>query len=399
MEMTSAQLKAFITEVLKDYQLKELDPQWKAQQLQSQEFFKGLIAPPIKDAKTLAAEKGLVIARFIRALAAAKGDPERAAAWAKKNWDDPLGETVHKALSAGDAAAGGFLIPPDYSSDIIELLRAQAVVRRLNPVQVPMPMGTLTLPKITGGVTAQYIGENVNIPTGQPAFGMLRLSYKKMAALVPVSNDLLRYNAYGVDAIVRDDLVSGIATREDIAFIRDDGSQFTPKGLRFWAPSANVTPANATVNLANVTNDLGIAILTLMNANVRMLRPGWLFAPRTMMYLMTVRDGNGNYAFRDEMMQGRLWNFPFGVTTQIPINIGGTDSEVYFVDFADFVIGDATSIIIDASTEAAYHDGSNVQAAFSLDQTVVRAIVQHDCGMRHDASVAVLSEVTWAPGA
>ena len=393
-KMTSDQLKAFIQEVLKEYVLKELDPQWKAQQTASREFFQGLIAA--REEKPVA-EKGLVTARFVRALAASKGDPERAAAWAKKNWNDPIGETVAKALAAGDAAAGGFLIPPDYSADIIELLRAQAVVRRLNPVQVPMPMGTLTLPKITGGVTAQYIGENTNIPTGQPSFGALRLTYKKMAALVPMSNDLLRYNTYGVDAMVRDDLVSGIATREDVAFIRDDGAQFTPKGLRYWAPAGNIIPANATVNLANVTTDLGKLILALMNANVRMLRPAWIFAPRSMMYLMTVRDGNGNFAFREEMLTGKLWTFPFAVTTQIPINLGGgtDESEVYFVDMADAVIGDATSIIIDASTEAAYHDGSNVQAAFSLDQTVVRAIVQHDFGMRHDASIAVLTGVKW----
>jgi HK97 family phage major capsid protein len=395
MEMTSTQLKAFITEILKDYTLKELEPQWKAQQIASQDFFKSLISGGHREEKP-GYEKGQVVARIIRALAAGHNDPQRAAAWAQKQWGD---EVVSKALAAGDAAAGGFLIPDQYSADIIELLRAQSIVRRLNPLQVPMPMGTITLPKITGGVTAQYIGENVNIPKGQPSFGALRLTYKKLAALVPVSNDLLRYNAYGVDAIVRDDLVSGIAMREDIAFIRDDGSQFTPKGLRYWAPAANVIPANGTVNLANVTTDLGKLMLALMNANVRMLRPGWMMAPRTMMYLMTVRDANGNFAYRDEMLTGRLWNFPFGVTTQIPINLGGgtDESEVYFVDFADFVIADATSIIIDASTEAAYHDGTNVVAAYSQDQTVVRAIVQHDCGMRHDASVAVLSAVKWAP--
>lgn len=394
-QMTTDQLKALVKELLKEVWSLELEPQWKAQQVQHQDWMKELISGGHKEEKP-GYEKGQIVARFIRALAAAKGDPQRAATWAQKQWGDEL---VSKALAAGDAAAGGFLIPDQYSADIIELLRAQSIVRKLNPLQVPMPMGTLTLPKITGGVTAQYVGENVNIPKGQPSFGALRLTYKKLAALVPVSNDLLRYNAYGVDAIVRDDLVSGIATREDIAFIRDDGSQFTPKGLRFWAPSANVIAANGTINLANVTFDLAKLILQLMNANVRMLRPGWMFAPRTLLYLMTVRDANGNFAFRDEMLTGKLWNFPFGVTTQIPINLGGgtDESEVYFVDFADFVIGDATSIIIDASTEAAYHDGSNVVAAFSQDQTVVRAIVQHDCGMRHDASVAVLSEVKWAP--
>ena len=114
---------------------------------------------------------------------------------------------------------------------------------------------------------------------------------------------------------------------------------------------------------------------------------------------MTVRDGSGNFAFREEMMLGRLWTFPFGSTTQIPENLGmgGDESEVYLVDMADAVIGDATSIIIDTSTEAAYHDGSQVIAAFSQDQTVVRAILQHDFGMRHDASVAVLQKAKWAP--
>jgi HK97 family phage major capsid protein len=394
-QMTSAQLKAFITEVLKEYTLKELEPQWKAQQAASADFMKSLLSGGHKQEPTQH-EKGQVVARFIRALAAAKGDPQRAAQWAQKQWGD---DVVAKALAAGDAAAGGFLIPDTYSADIIELLRARAVVRSLSPLQVPMPMGTLTLPKITGGVTASYVGENKNLSTGQPTFGVLRLTYKKLAALVPVSNDLLRYNAYGVDAIVRDDLVSGIATREDIAFIRDDGSQNTPKGLRYWAPAANVINANGTINLANVSTDLAKLILQLMNANVRMLRPAWIFAPRTLMYLMTVRDANGNFAFREELLSGKLWNFPYGTTTQIPINLGGgtDESEVYLVDMVDVVIGDATSIIIDASTEAAYHDGSNVVAAFSQDQTVVRAIVQHDIGMRHDASVAVLAQVKWTP--
>jgi HK97 family phage major capsid protein len=392
-QMTTDQLKALVKELLKDVWALELEPQWKAQQAQHQNWMKELLSGGHKEDKP---EKGQMVARMIRALAAAKGDPEKAQAWAKKHWDD---ENVVKALAAGDAVSGGFLIPEQYSADIIELLRAVAIVRKLNPIQIPMPMGTLTLPKMTGGATASYVGENRNIPVTQPQFGALRLVYKKLAALVPISNDLLRYNAYGVDAIVRDDLVAAFATREDLAFIRDDGSQFTPKGLRYWAPAPNVLDANATVNLANVTFDLARLVLQLESANVRMLRPAWILSPRSKMYLMTVRDGSGNFAFRDEMMVGRLWTFPFGSTTQIPENLGGggDESEVYLVDMADAVIGDATSIIIDTSTEAAYHDGSQVIAAFSQDQTVVRAILQHDFGMRHDASVAVLQKVKWAP--
>lgn len=57
-------------------------------------------------------------------------------------------------------------------------------------------------------------------------------------------------------------------------------------------------------------------------------------------------------------------------------------------------------IEIAMSTEAAYKDAAgNMQAAFSRDETVMRAIVQHDIGMRHLPALAVLTGVTWAPGA
>lgn len=349
-------------------------------------------APQAEDKKP---EKGMVTARIVRALAAAKGDPDRAANWAKKNWSDS--EFVVKALAAGDATAGGYLVPPEYSTDLIELLKPMAVVRRLGAVTLPMDTGTLNIPKITGGATASYIGENANIPKTEQTFGQITLTWKKLAALVPISNDLLRFSSPNADAIVRDDLVSSMALREDLAFIRDDGTSNKPKGLLNWAPAGNKFNANATVDLANVTADLGKAVYLLKKANVRFIRPGWIMSPRTENYLMTVRDANGNFAFRTEMLAGRLFGYPYGVTTQIPDNlgVGANESEVYLVDFADAVIGEATQLIIDASTEAAYHDGANVVAAFSLDQTVIRVIAQHDFAMRHAESACVIQSVTW----
>jgi len=65
-------------------------------------------------------ERGLMAGRFMRAVCAGKGDPEKAARFAKKEWGD---SEVTKALEASDAAAGGVLVPPGWSSDLIELLR------------------------------------------------------------------------------------------------------------------------------------------------------------------------------------------------------------------------------------------------------------------------------------
>lgn len=68
---------------------------------------------------------------------------------------------------------------------------------------------------------------------------------------------------------------------------------------------------------------------------------------------------------------------------------------MYLADFADVIIGDALNAIVDVSSEAAYHDGTAVVAAFSKDQTVVRVILANDLAVRHAEAVAVLTGVTW----
>jgi HK97 family phage major capsid protein len=181
--------------------------------------------------------------------------------------------------------------------------------------------------------------------------------------------------------------------------IRNPGSSFSPKGLKYWCPAANVFHANATINLDNISADMTQLILALGNGNCRFIRPGWLFSLRTYLYLIRVRDSLGNYAFRDEMTKSKtFWGWPFQWTIQIPSNLGGgtNESEITLADFADVVIGETLGLQVDVSSEAAYFDGSNVVAAFSNDQTVIRLIQEHDLVMRHEESIAMLDQVKWA---
>jgi HK97 family phage major capsid protein len=290
-------------------------------------------------------------------------------------------------------------LPEPIAAELIEFLRPMSVIRQMNPVMMPMDAGSLRVPKVTGGASAGYIAENNNISMTGQTFGQVQLNAKKLAAFVPISNDLIRRATQSADTVVRNDLAAALAQRGDLAFIRGDGLSGSPKGLRYWAPAANVLTMTTTVTLAHTTTDLGLLMLALMSNNVRMLRPGWLFAPRTYVYLMTVRDGNGNLVFAPEMSTGKLWGFPYKFTTQIPVNLAVTgtgETEVYFVDFMDVVIGEATTLLVDASTEAGYYDGSAQQSAFTLDQTVIRAIQEHDLILRHAESVAVIKDCSWA---
>jgi HK97 family phage major capsid protein len=337
--------------------------------------------------------KGTDFARIVRCLAASKGNVRDAAHIAETMFgSDDAG--IAKAMGAATGSAGGFLVPESYSSEIIELLRNQAIVRRAGAMTMPLINGNLSVPKLTAGSTASYIGENSNISSSQPSMGQIRMTARTLAALVPISNQLIRFSSPQADSVVRDDLVSGLAVTEDAAFLRDQGLGAAPKGIRYWANSANVF-ATAGTSAANVETDLKGAINKLESNNVRMIRPVWFLSPRTKNALWVLRDANGNLVF-PEIRDGNLWGYPVFVSNNVPTNLGGgAESEIYLVDMADAVIAEDQSIVIDVSDTAAYHDGSNVIAAFSQDQTVVRAIMRHDFAMRHDYSAAVVTGVAY----
>lgn len=347
-----------------------------------------------------ATEKGITFARMTRALAAAKGIPIVAQQIAE-SWGDS-GLFANQNMANG--SAGGFLVPEDVSSEMIELLRPVSIIMASQPVIVPMPNANMTMGRQATGSSASYIGEQQDAPATGLTFGQVKLSAKKLAALVPISNDLMRAASIAADRVVRDDLVISLAIRTDLAFLRGAGTEFSPRGLRFQhlglpTEATHVLAANGTVNLVNVTADLGRLELAIENADVPMIRPVWLMAPRTRKYLENVRDGNGNKAF-PEIERGELRGKPIRVTTQIPTNLGagGNESELYLVDFAQVVVGEHMGIEIAMTTEGSYIDaGGTMRSAFSRDETVMRAIQQHDIGARHLQAIAIMTGVTWAP--
>lgn len=355
--------------------------------------------------------RGIALARCIRATAAARaagmGLPyalDVLKQWGNGDLAEEWSGVREKAMTAGDATAGGFIVPIQFVQDFVAFLRAATVVRKLGAPTIPLPTGTAKMGRATAGASAGYVGESTNAPKTQVSTGQLTLSFKKLMALVPVSNDLLRYSSPGADMIVRNDLVAAMSVKEDSAFIRGDGTDGSPRGLRYWTPGANLIAANGTVSLQNTATDLGKLMQQLMTANIPMIKPVWIMSPRVRNFLMTLITTVGTFIYKDEMAQGTLWGYPFGVTTGVPDNLNYTgagnnnESEIYFTDIGQALIGEAETLTIDASREAAYNDGSTVQSAWSRDETTIRAIAEHDFIMRYDQAVAVLAGVTWAPG-
>ena len=351
--------------------------------------------PPKVSAQAKAASYPL--GGYVKALYHAGGNTMLAQQWAERY----LGESspVTKALSTSVAASGGNMVPEDFANQIIELLRPATVVRASNPNIVPMPRGTMRMGKQTSGVTGGYGTEGGKIPAQKPGTGNIVATFKKLTVLVPVSNDFLRYASTATDGLVQNDVILGLARTEDLAFIRGDGTADWPKGLRFIAPASNLVPSNATFTLTTIDQELSNAILALENANVPMINPVWFFHPRIKQFLMTLKNSNGFYIYKDEMAEnGTLRGYPFKTTTQIPQTlVDGTQTEIYFTDMSQALLFDAMALALTMSMEGSYtaEDGSQ-RNAFERDETLFRAVAEHDFHLRHDEATAIVTGVKWA---
>ncbi|MGL6010914.1 MAG: phage major capsid protein, partial [Shewanella oncorhynchi] len=201
-----------------------------------------------------------------------------------------------------------------------------------------------------------------------------------------------------VESLILQDMIASMAVREDKAFLRDDGSSSTPKGFKKTAEVAlRTVPWSGVASLATIDAFLDSLILKLMESNSMMITPGWGLSPRTYMKLFGLRDGNGNKVY-PEMATGLLKGFPIQHTNTIPSNLGtGTnESEIYFADFNDVLIGESGNFSIDFSREATYKDAEgNLISAFSRNQSLIRVVTDHDIGFRHPEGLALGTAVTW----
>ncbi|MGR3452886.1 phage major capsid protein [Pseudooceanicola sp.] len=343
------------------------------------------------------AEKGLKFARMMRLIAAAGGNAYTARQIAEEQGQSGL----FASMQMGTGEAGGFLVPEDVSSEVIELLRPASVVTAMGPRIVPMPSGNMTMNRRATGATFGYGEEGQDAPATGYTFGQVKLSAKKLHGIVPISNDLLRTSSTAVDRMVRDDAVADAAQIQDRFFLRGAGTESAPKGFRYQLvgtsyAGTNILTMTAAPDLAKVDADLGRMELALQNANVPTTGAHWIMSPRVAMYLTNLRDGNGNRVY-PEMADGRLRRKPVHVTTEIPDNLGGgTESELMLVHPMHVVVGEHMGISIAMSNEAAYKDANgDMQSAFSRDETLMRMIMQHDIGLRHLPALAVMTGVTW----
>ena len=335
--------------------------------------------------------------RAVKCIHASHGDPEQAAFTAERKFRDAEMAREFKALSATSPSDGGYLVPEIYASEIIELLYPATVIYELGARRLGMANGNLNLPKIKTGSRAMYTGENRSIPKTAPKFGNLKLSAKKLTALIPMSNDLLRSTNFDNDVVVGQDVTKQMALGIDWGAFLGTGGEFQPLGLLHNKGVLNidVTSLDAEYAKNGVLTAMfpNYLVASVLKNNVFADGLGFVFNTSVEQFFKSLRDNVGGFIFAEEMnKQGTLVGYPYRTTNLLETTGGKTC--IVFGNWNDLVIGEQGALEIETSREGSWtDDAGNLISAFENDQTLIRAINHVDTGLRHDESFAVATKV------
>lgn len=175
------------------------------------------------------ADPGILFARHVMALAVAKGDPWRAADYAKKTWGDGASEIetglrdgmiTRAAVAPGTTAQATFAAPlvvTNYLNEYLNLLRPLTLIGRIpNLRHVPF---NVSMPAQTAGGTYKWVGQGKWKPVTNAQYASVTLAFAKASGIIVLTEELVRLSTPPAESAVRDELVKGAQAFLDAQFV------------------------------------------------------------------------------------------------------------------------------------------------------------------------------------
>ena len=145
---------------------------------------------------------------------------QKSADWCKANG---LSLVRMKGHVEGINSQGGYAVPDDFESELINLREQYGVFRR-NARVVAMGSDVKRLPKRAGTVTAYFVGEAQAITESQQSLDQVQLVAKKLGVLTTISSELNEDNIVGLGDDLAGEIAYAFALKEDDCGFNGDGT-------------------------------------------------------------------------------------------------------------------------------------------------------------------------------
>lgn len=217
-------------------------------------------------------EKGIAMARFTKALAAAKGVRSEALSIAKSKYpeDTKLHHVLKAAVDAGtttDPAWAGSLVEyQDFANDFVDFLRPQTIIGQFGVGNIPslrdVPFN-VRIPVQTSGGAAQWVGQGKAKPLTKFDFSNITFGFSKVAAISVLTEELIRFSNPKADVLVRNSLAESVIARLDTDFV--DPTKAEVSGI---SPASITNGATTIPSTGDPDADSTAAFEVFINANL-----------------------------------------------------------------------------------------------------------------------------------
>lgn len=237
---------------------------------------------------------------------------------------------ISDVLTEGVAEDGGYLVPEEWDSRLIDAIGEESIMRKL--ATVITTNGTHKINVAGSKPAAAWYDEGEALTWGDAKFGQVQLDAFKLAVAVKVSEELVYDNAYNLEGYLQQAFASAIADAEEEKFMTGVYSENTPTGI-FDTTAGGIT--EKTLTAAMKADD----IMDLVYALERKFRPKaqFIMNDKIVAAVRKLKDGNGAYMWQPSYQAGepdKLLGYALNTSTQAP------ETAIAFGDYSYYNIGD-----------------------------------------------------------
>jgi HK97 family phage major capsid protein len=296
-------------------------------------------------------------------------------------------------VSRSDASS--YLLPDQYSKEIIEALPTQSYCLRMMRALPPVSAKTFKIPMMNAFPSAYFVDEVAGArsssntkKTTDVQWSGVTMYMEEIAVIVPVPESVIADMAsqnFDLWSMIKPRLVEAAGKLVDRAILYDDSGSIAPTN---W-PDGIVTQAISKSNYIDFSDSVG-SELTFKDLADAALADGGLFSlveqdgydvngamgsVAMKGKLRGLRDANGQFIFLNDMKQANAYNL-YGVPMTFPINGAWDDTTALMLvgDFNQAIYAMRQDITWKIATEASIHDSSGnlVYNLFQDDMVALR---------------------------
>lgn len=232
---------------------------------------------------------------------------------------------VSNALQEGVDADGGYLVPEEWDSRLIDILDEENIMRRLSTIIRTSGLHRINL--AANKPAAAWIEEGGELTWGDATFDQTTMDAYKLHVAIKVTEELLYDNAYNLEGYITTQFGKALANAEEDAFLNGDGSG-KPTGL--------FTSATAFDSVDDPDSDSLISLVYALKRPYRK-NASFIMNDATIAAIRKLKDNNGAYIWQPSYQAGepdRVLGYAVYTSAYAPT------TGIAFGDYSYYNIGD-----------------------------------------------------------